>query len=108
MMAWAVQHTTTLIVLYSADGGGKCPMQRARGQGQPKEIAEFGEKVLFQPVVTYSAVDKLVSRWHYGLFLGINLRASEVVLVKTDDGAIVMVWSYVGPRMASDGTPMRC
>lgn len=58
-MAWAVRHVAALLCLYSMDDGGRSPMQRARGQARPREVAEFGEKVLFQPMVKYAATDKL-------------------------------------------------
>lgn len=52
--------------------------RRARGKESPQEMAEFGEKVLFQPRAKYAAADKLGARWNDGALLGINHRTNEV------------------------------
>lgn len=42
------------------------PMQRARGEGRPRELTEFGEKVFFQPMTKHAVADKLDARWQCG------------------------------------------
>lgn len=49
-------------------------------------MSEFGEKVLFEPIVKYSAADKLEASLHYRMFSGMTLKANEVILGKVDDG----------------------
>lgn len=68
-------------------------MQRAGGQGKLRESVELGEKVLFQPMSRHPAADKIEPRWHYGIFLGPNLRSNEVILGNADDGATAKAWS---------------
>lgn len=48
-MAWAVRHASAVLCLYCMDDGGRSPMRCARGQGRPRELVGFGEKVLFHP-----------------------------------------------------------
>lgn len=90
VMAWAVKHAATLIDLYGVVDGGESSMQRARGQGRPRDVAAFGGKVLFQSMVKCSAMGKLESRWHYGLFSGVSLGD----LGEGRRGAIVQVWPF--------------
>ena len=47
-------------------------MAKARGSTANREIAEFGEKAMFQPTTLYSKGNKRVVRWQYGLFMGGN------------------------------------
>lgn len=51
-----------------------------------------GEKLLFQPMTNNVAANKFGARWHYGAFLGINLRRGEIIIGQVD-GASVQAWS---------------
>lgn len=78
-MAWAVCHAAAFLNLYSIDDGGRSSMQRARGQGRLRELAESGDNVLFQPMAKCAEEGELGARWHYGVFLGIHLRTNEII-----------------------------
>lgn len=81
------------------------PMQRARGQGRPRELVALGEEVLFQPMTKYATVDKLDARWHRGAFLGVNFRTNEVVLGNADDGTMVEAWYGVSQERRMCASP---
>ena len=48
-------------------------------------MAEFEEKMLFQPMTKYSKGNKLDLRWQYGLFMGVATRTNEI-MVNGPDG----------------------
>ena len=46
-------------------------------------MAEFVEKILFQPMTKYNKMNKLDVRWQYGLFVGV---ATKTNMVSGPDG----------------------
>ena len=49
-------------------------MEKAHGTTANMDVAEFGEKMLFQPMTKYNKGNKLDVRWQYGLFFNENER----------------------------------
>ena len=61
-------HAATIINIFSVNQDGKTPMEKAHGTTTNREMAEFGDKVLIQPMKKCSKMNKLDVRWLYGLF----------------------------------------
>ena len=51
-------------------------MKKARGTDANRAMAEFGEKILFQPMMKYNKGNTLDVRWRYGLFTGLATRTN--------------------------------
>ena len=49
VMMFMVNRSATIINRFSMDLDGTTPMEKARGTTANCEMAEFGEKILFQP-----------------------------------------------------------
>ena len=58
----------------SVDLDAKTLMEKARGTTANREMAEFGEKILFQPMTKYNEENKLDVRRQCGLFKGVATR----------------------------------
>ena len=80
IMAFMVNHAATIISRFSVDPDGRTPFEKARGTNANRELAEFGEKVLYQPMVKYNKNTKLDVRWQFGVFLGVATRTNEVMI----------------------------
>ena len=70
-MTLLVNHTATIVNIFSVDQDGKTPMQKARGTTANKEMERVqGEKTVpaneeVQPRNNFDV------RWQYGLFMGV-------------------------------------
>ena len=62
---------------FSLDPGDRTPMKQARGPNANREVAEFGEIILFQPMARCNKTSTLDVRWHQGLFLGVATRTKR-------------------------------
>jgi hypothetical protein len=65
---------------------GKTAHERLRGRKFRRDIAEFGERVMYLKADSVGK-DKFSSRWEPGFFLGIKEESGEVI-IGTEDGVI--------------------
>ena len=92
IMSYMVTHAATLINRFSVDVDGRTPFEKARGTAARRELAEFGEKVLYQPMAKYNKNRKLDVRWEYGVFLGVDAKTNELII--GGEGATTRAWSF--------------
>ena len=78
------QHGASDRAEHASDDVGKTTMEKARGTTANREVAEFGEKVSFQPMMKYSKGKTLDVRWQHGLFLGVTTRTNEIMVSGPD------------------------
>ena len=69
VMTLMVSHAETIINIISVDQDGKTPTEKVKCTRANREIAEFGQRVLFQLVVKYNKTSKLDVRWQWGVLL---------------------------------------
>ena len=87
VMTFMVTHAATIFNRFSVGQDGKTPMEKARGTRPNREMAEFGEKILFQPMTKYNEMNKLDVRWQYGLFMDVATRTNEIMVIGPDGNA---------------------
>ena len=78
VMTFKVNHAATIINRFSVDQDGKTPKKKSRGTTANREVADFREKILFQPMAQCNKMNKLDVRWQHGLFLGVATRTNEI------------------------------
>ena len=71
VITFTVNHSEPIINRFSVDQDGETPMEKARGTTAYRDMAEFGEKLMFQPMTKYNKGNQLDVRWQCGL----NVRA---------------------------------
>ena len=76
---WFVSHAAATINRYHVGQDGKTAYQRWKGKEFRREVAEFGETVLYLKLGT-KGKDKLNSRWETGVWMGIKDETGECVI----------------------------
>ena len=85
VMAWLVEHVTSIDRRISIGLDGKTPVERLRGRRGRDMMAEFGESVMFIPL-RGNADDRrrqkadLEPRFMDGIFLGLTDRSDEILI----------------------------
>ena len=79
-MTFSENHVAMIINRFSVDQDGKTPMEQARGTTANRETAEFGEKILFQPMTKCKKGNKLDVSWQ----LGVATRTNEIMVSGPD------------------------
>ena len=65
VFTWLVEHAADLYIKYHVGKDGKTAVQRLTGRTCREELVEFGEHVMFRPLLSHRA--KLQPRWEKGL-----------------------------------------
>ena len=75
-MAWLCEHAAYLLNRLEIGRDGKTSYERSRGKRATVLGLEFAEKIFWKekPLGT---MQKLVTQWRVGLFLGINVQAGR-------------------------------
>ena len=88
ILTWLVTYSAAMITRCREGRDGKTAWMRMRGRPYRKDLPDFGEKVLYQPIINRDQVGK---RWdttfHDGVFCGIADHGDEVV-VTTPGGCL--------------------
>ena len=79
-------HSARTINRFHIGSDGKTAYQRWKGKPLKREIAEFGESVLYLKAGS-AGHDKLACRWESGVWLGVRDETSEV-LIGTSSGVV--------------------
>jgi hypothetical protein len=88
LLPWLVQHAGHIITRYKMGADGKTAYQRLKGKRPSGRIMPFGETILWmQPKGTEKRANKLEPKHHYGVFVGVEPKSGEF-LVLTPDGAV--------------------
>ena len=83
---WMVSHAAALINRYHVGLDGKTNYQRWKGKRFAREVAEFGEQVLYLRAGS-RGIDKFNTRWEDGVWLGVRDETGEII-IGTDQGVI--------------------
>ena len=77
LIKWAAD----LITRYQVGPDGPTAVQRIRGAKSARAIAQFGEKVMYQPAQSGAGrLGKPDERYFGGIVLGMRLRSDEVII----------------------------
>ena len=72
-------HAGETLSHHQVGSGGKVPYQRPRGRKLKRQLIEFGEKVMWQPLDTLKQ-GSLNPRWIEGIWPGVRPQTSEVIV----------------------------
>ena len=86
MIPWMVMHAAKTMNRYLVGPDGKTAHRRWKGKDFKRDVAEFGETVLYLKAKS-KGVDKLDSRWEPAVWLGVIDSTGEV-LVGTEIGVV--------------------
>ena len=84
MMAWLPEHAGFQLSRFQVAADGKTAYERLKGKEYRGELMDYGEKVMFMPVVHGSKLKKLESKWSFGRFCGIRPRSNEKLIMTTE------------------------
>ena len=87
LMSWIPQHAGFLLSRFQVAANGKTAYERLKGKAYRRELVDFGERVLFMPVVHGGRMNKLETKWSHGRFCGIRPKSSES-LIMTPEGVV--------------------
>ena len=70
---------------------GKTPYSRLIGQNSPKELVEFGERVLAKFIRCRTSTRKqaLMSRWEDAIWVGVAEKSNEHIVVREGGGPAI-------------------
>ena len=86
VMAWLVEASADCINRFRKVRENTTPLERIRGQHQPKKMADFGECVKYLPAKDYKDTsNKAGEKFKEGVWLGLSSRSREII-IGTDDG----------------------
>ena len=83
---WMVAHAAATINRYHVGQDGRTSYRRWKGKDFKREVAEFGEQVLYLKMGT-KGKNKLDSRWERGIWLGVKDSTGEII-VGTPEGVV--------------------
>ena len=63
---------------------GKTAYEKLKGKSYRRELGDYGEKVMFMPIVHGGRVKKLETEMSFGRFCGIRPRSNEMLIMTTD------------------------
>ena len=86
IVPWLVMHSARTLNRFSVGSDGKTAYRRWKGKDFRREIAEFGEVVMYLKPGTRGQ-DKFSCRWERGVWLGIRDESGEII-VGTPDGVV--------------------
>ena len=86
VVPWLIMHAARTMNRYSVGADGKTPYRRWKGKEFKRDVAEFGEAVLFLKSGSKGA-DKHDCRWLPGTWLGVRDETGEVI-ISTDAGIV--------------------
>ena len=74
LMAWIPEYAGFLLSRFQVAADGKTAHERINGKSCRRELADFGERVMFMPVSHKGKLAKMDSKWSFGRFCGIRAR----------------------------------
>ena len=86
IVPWLVIHSARTFNRFSVGPDGLTPYRRWKGKDFRRDIAEFGEVVMYSKPGTCSR-DKFDCRWERGIWLGVRDESGEII-IGTPDGVI--------------------
>jgi hypothetical protein len=86
VFTWLVRNAAASMNRYQVGSDGRTAHERLRGRRFRRDVAEFGESVLYIRAESVGK-DKYNSRWEEGVFLGVREESGEII-VGTKEGVI--------------------
>ncbi len=83
---WLVSHAIASMNRYQIGKDGRTAHERLRGRKFRRDVAEFGEGVLYIKAESVGK-DKYNSRWEEGVFIGVREESGEII-IGTEKGVI--------------------
>ena len=83
LVPWLVMHAAQTINRYHVHADGRTNYQRWKGKPFRRDIAEFGEAVMYLKAGT-KGVHKFNNRWEGGIWLGVKSESGETVIGTCD------------------------
>ncbi len=83
---WLVRHAAAVVGRYQIGADGKTAHRRLRGRDFRRDVADFGECVMYLRPETVGK-DKAESRWEEGAWLGVRDESGEII-IGTNKGVI--------------------
>ena len=71
----------SLLSRFQLAADGKTAYERLKGKIYRGELVDYGEKVMFMPIVHGGKMKKLETKWSFGRFCGIRPRSNEMLIV---------------------------
>ena len=87
LMAWLPEYAGFLLSRFQVAADGKTAYERLKGKSYRRELVDYGEQVMFMPVVHGGKLSKLDTKWSFGRFCGIRPRTNEMYIM-TPDGIL--------------------
>ena len=79
LVPWMVLHAARTLNRYHVSSDGKTAYRRWKGKDFKRDIAEFGESVMYLKPGTEGR-DKFCARWERGIWLGIRDETNEIII----------------------------
>ena len=73
-----------LLSRFQVAADGKTAYERLKGKSYRRELVDYGEQVMFMPVVHGGNLNKLETKWSFGRFCGIRPRTNEMYIMTPD------------------------
>ena len=86
VVAFIPEYAAYLLNRLQRGRDGKVPYERLKGKKPTVLGVEFGEKVMYK-LKAGGRLEKINSRWDYGIFVGVRRRSNELYLA-TKDGVV--------------------
>ena len=83
-MSWIPEYAGFLLSRFQVAADGKTAFERFKGKPYRRELVEYGERVMFMPIVHGAKLNKLESKWEFGRFCGIRPRSNEMLIMTTE------------------------
>ena len=80
VMTFTVNRAATISNKFSMAQDQTTPVENKRRNTANCEIAEFGEKIFFQPMTKCSKTNEPDVRWQYGLLMRVSTRTNEIMV----------------------------
>jgi len=90
-LTWLVAWAAMTINMGRRGLDGKTPWERRFGKTCRRFVADFGEKLLYLP--TGKRRSLLDERFQYGIFLGVAMQSSDIIVGKPD-GAVTVAKTF--------------
>ena len=79
IIPWMIRNGAAVVNRYQVGDDGRTPYRRLRGRDFNKEVAEFGEKIMYLKLESVGK-EKSESRWSEGIFVGIKEETGEMMI----------------------------
>ena len=84
VLTWLCEYASFLMNRLEVSSDGRTAYERCKGKKATVLGLEFGEKVLWKHNGGTAKMEKINARWSHGLFVGVRVRSSELIVFDQD------------------------